>query len=59
MDKQVTDLQQSLNLLQYVADHRERYLEDCIQTVQKVFRRVPNLQQRCGKEVKHLEEIQD
>jgi len=46
-------------VLQYVADYRERYLEDCVQTVQRVFRRVPNLQTRCGKEVQHLEEIQE
>ena len=52
-------MQQQVNMLQYVADNRERYLEDLMQLIQKVFRRIPNLQARCGKEVKQMEELQD
>lgn len=32
MDKTITDLQQQLNVMQFVADSRERYLDDAIST---------------------------
>ena len=38
MDKTITDLQQQLNVMQFVADSRERYLDDAISTAQKVIR---------------------
>ena len=59
MDKAVTDLQQNLNVMQYVADCRERYLDDAIQTVQKILRRIPQSQQRYAKEVQHIADIQE
>ena len=40
-DKEITDLQQQLNVMQYVADCRERYLDDAVQTFQKTMRKVP------------------
>jgi len=58
-DKQITDLQQQVNIMQYVADTREKFLNDYNQTVAKLFRRVPQFQQRCSKEIKHIEEIEE
>jgi len=44
MDKAVSDLQQQLNVMQFVADSRDRYLDDAIATAQKVIRRLPSAQ---------------
>ena len=58
MDRTVTDLQQQLTVMTYVADCRDRYLDDAIQTVQKIVRRIPsNQQSRHSKEMQHIEEI--
>ena len=57
LDKQVHDLQQQVNVLQYVADHRDKYLEDSLQLLQKVMRRLPSPQTRFAKESKQMEEL--
>ena len=59
MDKTITDLQQQLNVMQFVADSRERYLDDAISTAQKVIRRLPSAVQRNQKESQRIEEIQE
>ena len=41
MDKSVSDLQQQLNVMQFVADSRDRYLDDAIATAQRLVRRLP------------------
>ena len=46
--------------MQYVADSRERYLDDFNQTVAKLVKRLPNqMVQKCARELKHFEEIQE
>lgn len=60
MDKTIADLQEQVNLLNYVADHRDKFLDDAITTFKKVTRRLPNaVLQKCAREVQHIEEIQD
>jgi len=44
MDKKLSDLQQQLNVMQYVADNRENQLEEAIQTALKLIRRFPQSQ---------------
>jgi len=43
--------------MQFVADSRERYLDDAISTAQKVIRRLPSAVQRNLKESQRIDEI--